>query len=434
MDRKLDMLEQVIWLIDQGAGINFGIIARVSGVLTEQILRKSLDVVQQKYPSLKNKIIDGHEPRFAFDDVPKIPLSTMKRRDDYHWIEEIEKGMKKSFPWSIGPLARVVLLVSKDKCDLVFSFCHVIGDGVSGIKFVEDVLKVAGQLCRGETPPLESTLPILPSNLDLMRKDLKFKPEFLDISGRIMRVFHKPVDLKGDQEVPPDKRCTRVIQRTISPAETKKLAERCKKEKTTIQGVLCAAVLQTLVEEIRKCQEVTKRGSLMIGCNSPVNSRRHLSIDVGDNMGNFVTNAFHWQLVDNHSSIWNEARKIQKSIQREIKYGRDIKAIHNIGSVLKVNSTPMDVVNTLSQAVPPVAVSNMGRLDIPGKFGDLILEDIHATGTINLSAKSGFALVVTSLHGHITINFLYAEPYRSKERAEIMVKSVMTRLKDAITE
>jgi NRPS condensation-like uncharacterized protein len=432
MNRKLDMIEQLIWLIDQVAGVNFGIIACVSGALTEQILRKSLDIVQQKYPSLKSKIVDGHEPGFVFEDVPQIPLRTVERRDDHHWIEEIEKGMKEPFPWSIGPLVRVVLLVSKDKCDLVFSFCHIIGDGISGIKFVEDVLKVAGQLCRGETPPPVPTLPILPSFHDLIRKDLKFKPGFLDIPGRIMRIFHKPVGLKGDQEVPPEKRSTRVIQRTISPAETKKLSERCKKEKSTIQGVLCAAVLQTLVEEIRKSQDVPQRGSLMIGCNTPVNSRHYLSMDVGDNMGNFVANAFHFQLVDNNSSIWSTARKVKKSIQREIKFGRDIKAIQALDSALKANSTPMDVLKTLSEAVPPVGVSNMGQLDITGQFGDLILEDIHATGTINISVKSGFALVVTSFHGHITINFLYAEPYRSKERAEIMVKSVMKRLKEAI--
>ena len=59
MSRRLSPVEKAIWLVDQEVRQNFVMIARIShplGAITELNLRKSLDLVQEKYPPLKWKI------------------------------------------------------------------------------------------------------------------------------------------------------------------------------------------------------------------------------------------------------------------------------------------------------------------------------------------------------------------------------------------
>lgn len=439
MNRHLGALEHAMWLIDQVVPQNFVMIARLSrasGLLTnfKDVLRQALDLLQARHPVLKSKIKEGEAPEFVSVGVPEIPLNIVKRQDDHHWIEVAEKEMQVPVPWTLGPLVRVVLLESPDKCELLVTFCHVVADALSGVVFVKNLLVIVGELLKGGAIEPESRLPQLPSSLDLLRKDIKYPPEFLDIKGRIMRAFHKPVKLSGDNEVTPEKRITRVIQRILTKTETKKLISKCREKKTSVHGALCAALMQTVVNQIRKAQNVPQSGALMIGCTSPVNIRHLFTTTIGENIGNFISDAMHFQLIDDQSSLWSAARNVKKSLQKEIKFGRDIKAIRGVGEFLKLKPTPLELVTGISQMVPPVAVSNMGMLDIPEKFGDLSLEEFHFTLSINPGVGSGFAISVTGFLGVMTINFLYSEPYLSKDRVQIMVENTLERLKDALQE
>lgn len=437
MNRPLSALEHLAWIVDQAVSQNFVIAASISCVasaLTGPFLRKALDILQQKHPPLKCRIKDKEVPEYTSDDVPQIPLHIIERKGDEHWIEIAEKEMLEPLPWRTGPMLRVVLLNSKDKSDLLVGFCHIIADATSGINFVQNLLSIVDKLSKGVAIEPEPPLPTLPSTHDLIRDDLKYPPEFLDITGRIKRAIYKPVELKGDKEVLPEERITRVIQNTLSMDDTKKLVSKSRKEKTSVHAALCAALFQTMVVQIRQQQKVSKKGSLMIGCITPINVRQHFITPVGDNIGNFITDAFHYQLINDKSSLWAAARKVKKSIQKEIKFGRDIKAVRNIGELLEHVSTPVELLRTIDDYLLPVVVTNMGRLDVPEKFGDITLEELHFTVSVNPTAKSGISLAVTTFRGRMTINFLYAEPYISKERAVNMSESIVKRLKEAIRE
>lgn len=433
MNRPLSALEHATWLIDQVISQNFVLVARVSWPLTEALLRQSLDMVQKQFPLLQCKINNEQVPEFVTGDVPAIPIRIIKRTDENHWLEETEKEILEPFPWTKGPLMRVVLLKSQEICDLLVTFCHIASDATSGVMVVKELLSIAGKMAVGETVSIKAPLSISPSSFDLLKKDLKYKPEFLDIPGRIRRVLHKPVELQGDQEVLPEKRITRIIHRVLSQDETDKLSARCKKEKTSVHAALCAAFMQAVVEQIRYSQ-IRKKGPFMISCVTPVNIRQLFNRDTTGDIGYYISHALHYQLIYDGSSLWTAAKRVKKSLQRELDYGRDIKGLLSEGDLLTEYPSPIDMVRGLNDSYPPLAVTNMGRLDIPEQFGNLKLEELHFAVSINPSVKSGFAIAATSFRGGITINFLYAEPYISKKRAELMVESTMKRLKDAIRE
>jgi len=429
MNRPLSALEHAALLLDQGIPQNFVMVARVGGKLTETILRKSLDVVQKRHPPLQCKIVEGSKPKFSSEDVPKIPIRIIERKSEKHWIEEIEKEMVEPFPFTKGPFVRVIQLTSRDQCDLIFTFCHIIADGTSGINLVRNVLRIAGKLSLGEQPEEESPLPQLPSSLELLREDLKFKPEFLDIAGRIMHLFHKPVELKGDREVPMEKRITRVISSTLSPEETNKLATKCKEVGTSVHSIITGAFLQAIVEQIRSQKDVSQKGPLMIGCTTPVNMRNLFSVSIDEEIGDYISHALHFQLIDENVSVWQAAKKVKKSLDREFKFRRDVKATSGIGELLGLFTSPMEIVKALENEFPPVAVTNMGRLNVSEQYGDLKLLELHCAVSINPACKSGFAIAVTTHRKKMTLNFLYAEPYISSERAKVIVENTIDRLK-----
>jgi NRPS condensation-like uncharacterized protein len=437
MSRPLSDIEKAIWMVDQEVRQNFVMVVSLShesGPLTESVLRQALDMVKAKHPPLRWKIKEGDIPEFVSDNVPQIPLHIIQRKDDNHWLEVTEKEMDEAFPFTEGPFARVVLLSSKNKSDLLVTFCHIATDATSGVTVVKELLTIAGKLRKGETPEPEPSLPEPPSSVEVLRKDLKYPPAFLDISTRIKQALHKPVELPGDRDVPPEKRITRIIHNVLIPEVLKKLVARCKKEKSSVHTALCAAFFQAVMEQIRKKQDLPKKGSLMLGCITAVNIRHLFTQPMEEDIGYFISFSVHYQMVNENSSLWSIARKIRKAMHKEIKYGRDIKAILGVGEALKEFSKPIDLVRAINSSNPPVAATNLGRVDIPVQYGDLILEKLHFPVAIHFDTKNGLAIAVTTFRNQLTLNLLYAEPYISKDTANIINDSMMKRLKEAIRE
>ena len=431
MKRPLSPVEHVNWLIDQVIPQNFVMVAGISGQLAGDFLRRSLDIIQDKYALLKCKVIGLEGPEFVSGDVPGIPLRIIDRKDENHWLEETEKEIHEPFPWAKGPLMRVVLLTSMDKCDLLLTFCHIASDATSGVAIANDLLCTLSRLSSGEDIAFKTALSLSPSSLDLLKKDLKFKPKFLDFPGHAWRTLYKIKELQGDGETLPEKRMTRIIQDIISEDETNRLINRCKAKKTSVHGVLCAALMQAVVEEIRFSGE-GKRGPLMISCVTPVNIRKYFIRPIGEDIGYYISHALHSQLIDDRSSLWIAANRVKKSLQRELDFGRDIKGLLSDGDLMTRYSSPLELVRGLNETYPPLAVTNMGRVDIPQQFGNLKLEKFHFAVSINPSVKNGFALAVTNFNGLTILNFLYAEPYLLKQRAVKLVENTMKRLKAAV--
>lgn len=437
MNRPLSTQEQVLWKLDQASSQNFVMIARISGMpgeITdfEPALRQGLDMVQQKHPPLKCKFKEGTPPGFIYEDVPPIPLRIIERTGDDHWVEVAENEMKEPMPWTNGPLVRVVLLASGDNCDLLASFCHVAADAASAITFAKNLLPVVDALLRGKKLTPEAPLSPLPPLTDLLKKDLEFEDDLQDTTIGKTGETHEPKVFIGDKAVSPETRITRVIQKILDREKATKFTALCKKENTSVHGAICAALLQAVVEKIRDSQGVPKNGPLKIACMTPVNIRHQFAEPVGEGMGNFISDAIHFQPIDESSSLWEAAREVKKALQRELKLGNDIKGIYGIDEFFGKFNTPPDVFIALNELLPPFVITNIGKLDIPEQFGQLVLENLHFTAAVNPGAPAGLGIAVTSFRGEITLNFLYLEPLLSYQTANSVIDSIMKRLQEAL--
>jgi NRPS condensation-like uncharacterized protein len=405
----------------------------LSGKLTHlpSLLRQALDILRQRYPSLNCRIKKGKTPEFVTGNVPEIPLRIIQRKGRDHWVEESENQMLEPLPWTKGPMVRLVLMEAQDQWDLLLTFCHLTTDAASGVKFLKHLLTITDRLSGGETPDVEPPLPGLPPVDDLLREEVKQRAQALAGQESTGEQTLKPVDLQGDREVPVEQRKTRIIPRQLTKTELKKLMVKSRKEKATVHSAFCAALLQTMAEQIRLSRQVPQKGPLFMGCISAVNIRHLFKQPPGDNLGNFISNALHYQLIDDGASLWEAARETKKSLQAHLDAGQDINMRLAAGSLLQPNETPIELITRVKDLFPPTGVTNMGQLDIPERFGNILLENLQYNPSINPSIKNGFGLSVSAFGNHTTLNFLYAEPFISKERANQMAESAMKRLKDA---
>lgn len=436
MDRPLSSGEHLLWLIDRAVPQNFVMVARLlplSGKLTHLplLLKQALDILRQRYPSLNCRIKKGKKLEFVTSNVPKIPLRIIQQKGDDHWVIESENQMLKPLPWAKGPMVRVVLMEAQNQWDLLMTFCHLTTDATSGVKFLKHLLTIIDRLARGETPGVEPPLPGLPPVDDLLREEVKQRAQALASQESTGEQTLKPVNLQGDREVPVEQRKTRIIPRQLTKTELKKLMVKSRKEKATVHSAFCAALLQTMAEQIRLSLQVPQKGPLLMGCISAVNIRHLFKQPPGDNLGNFISNALHYQLIDDGTSLWEAARETRKSLQAHLDAGQDINMRLAAGSLLRPNETPIELITRLKDLFPPTGVTNMGQLDIPERFGNILLENLHYNPAINPAIKNGFGLSVSAFGNHTTLNFLYAEPFISKERANQMAESAMKRLKNA---
>ena len=447
--RPLNVNERLLWSIDQNVPLSFVMIAHLTGRLNKTVLKQALNIVRGREPALKCEIkFKKDKPVYDRNWLSDIPLKIETRKDSDRWLTIAEEEMQEPLKQKRKPLVRVRHLVSpgNDESDLLITFSHVIADATSGVIFVKKLLSTANALRKyqGEnflTKPLLFMHKLLnflehpvhtfssvmlkrrlPAPVDLL-KDKTGSPMTKADSDPDNR---EPVTLPLDREVPATERKNRVIHKMLTKKEAKKILSRCRKEKTTVHGTICAALLQALVMDIkennRKNNGEVKNGPLKIGCLTPVNIRRHLSMDVGDNMGNFISNAVHFQLIDDKVPLWEAAGNVKKALQEELDSGNDIKGLINWGK----NTSPENVLKDIDKLNIPAAVTNLGFLDIDEQFGSLTLNNLHFTVSMNPTVPIGIA--VTSFHGPITLNFIYLEPCLKKERAENIVENTMKRL------
>ena len=94
---------------------------------------------------------DGN-PEFIPSSVP-IWLRVVRRANNTQWLHEVEKQL--AFPFELGdrPLLRVVLVQGEAVSELILVVHHSIGDGVSAMYLVRDLLRSMEGYGLEELPP-----------------------------------------------------------------------------------------------------------------------------------------------------------------------------------------------------------------------------------------------------------------------------------------
>jgi hypothetical protein len=356
--RTLGAREHIFWLMDQKHPVHLTVTAEVKGFTTLQGWRDALDAVQRRHPILSTSIDRNEEgqPALYRADAAPIPLRVVDGRVQGRWELELDREMAVRFTPEQAPLIRSVLIHKPQSAVLILIAHHAIADGMSLVFLIRDLLQVlsGGQI---EALSFSSTAEELLSNLP--------KGVVQTEASQAGAPQSEPAPYLEGKGLAP-----RATARKLDEHLTAALKERARREGTTVQGALCAA----LVLAGRKTSSTWRKRSVRV--MSPVNVRAHLG--AGEACGVYLGGAGKVTFQPGDSrAFWELARFAKKEISPSQTFQSLSASLHGLEAIMTKH---MDVETAANIAATAFArdlmVSNLGEMPYESKFGRLRLEAV----------------------------------------------------------
>lgn len=154
--RPVDALERLFYRYSDRNPVHFMLVAEFDDVLDEDAVRSALELLSRRHPLLQVHVEDRQGGRLGFHRIENPEPVPLRVVETTNWQAVAAEEFVEPFDRSRAPLMRAVLLVDATSSALLLTIDHTIGDGISTIQALRDVLAVLN----GETLPV---LPVPPS-------------------------------------------------------------------------------------------------------------------------------------------------------------------------------------------------------------------------------------------------------------------------------
>lgn len=433
--RPLTPFERTMVVMSDGATLNACVISRVRGPLTEAGLTTALAGVQRRHPLLRVRIVDGRS--YTEEAVPAIPLHVLDC-DEHSTTAIVERELSAPLPVERGPLIRVSWLRHKSNLGtLVFTFHHVIGDGVSSAILVRDLIGAAAGTLNLPFRSLDTVTPleeILPAELRGWRGHWRFLRLFARSLWRAA-THGRPLQLRVARWVPPAERTIHVLGRSLKGAFLGALAKKAHAEHTGVHGALAAAICMAVAGDGR----AVKTTPVLFG--SMVDVRDHLEPVMGEEFGVYAGFSQFRELIDPCGDLWEVARRVQAELVRDAQQHRPLTMLRMVRLGMKWSGMgrrpTAEVANRFAQAAPVtgglsfVQSLPQARLSIEPKVGPLEIETLHFAASP--SAMGDMTFVASLFAGHLQLHAMWPEPAIDEAQANSIVDGVIARLEAAVS-
>ncbi len=370
--RPIGAFEKIFWLLDQHSPVHFTIAAEIDGATTDVEWHTAFAKIQQHYPMLSVAISeDGTQLQQAPNTG--IPLRIVYGAQD-NWQKELEKELSITFDYTKAPLMRAVLIRQERNTVLLLTMHHGIGDAMSVIYILRDLL----QVMNGQALPAPH--PFAPSLDDLLgfMPGVKANPTHAHLPEEEKRhVFPAPV-----------------TQRLQLPAElTRRLIERARTEATTVHGAITAAMA------IAARQLNTDWQHAPIRILTPTSARAY--VNAGENTGVYLNSPVVPYDPANTPALWDLAREGKARITE---HTNPAHLAEGVGHLREAVLNGLDVAGAAQLLqfglTHELFISNLGRLPYGPDFGRLQLSAVWGPATFTGLADTqamGIACVGTGI-------------------------------------
>lgn len=407
--------------------------AHGTGRVTVEQVREAMHVIYDRHPFLRCRIT-GEAEKYVFNfDVPFDSVSfevvELKPTDDF--TSAVDTQLNSTLPTG-GPLWAARLMHTPEAGDkdglerwtLLLLLSHSIADGRSVTMLLDELGSILAELLQGGTPdrtsrpipdPIEAQL-VPHGTIDGFNAMFeKWQSQFDHITPW---ATNEATDLTGQH-------CH--ITCTVHDADfSKRLAERCHREGTTMQGAFAAAYAMGIAE----CRD--SEGAIDIDTLTPVDlrSKSDRDIDPHELACKIITLPTGSKDVSSTSDPWVLARDYKKMLTQQFQemaslpfeFGRD-----DIASFLSGFIAPPNEFNH------GLNVSNLGRLPTDGDHGPIQIEGIDLVANIK---GMGFPILVEicSYRGQLRCTYTWIEPLISREHALKLIGIAESRLESMVDE
>ncbi|MFX1267904.1 MAG: condensation domain-containing protein [Promethearchaeota archaeon] len=414
---------------------NISIVARLKGFISKEDLRKGLKKVRHQHPLLGVRIYldENYDTWFTSKNVPENPLKVVQRKSEKDWYQELLNEYKIRFKVERGPLARFILLQSSEISEIIITCHHIICDGTSMAILARDLLLYLGDPDREvqimPDPPL-ATPEIFPT-------DTTPGKMIMVVINKMNKMWQKKKVIFDDEDVDNIFRAYwnnftfKVISVELTKIETSDLSKRCRQHKVTLNSALNTAFLAARYD-IRGHFKGGRRNILI-----PVNTRKRYIKPVGENFGLYAA-GFQFELSYNpKKDFWENAKIFNENVREKLKINKVFKMVALMGLIdkslsetqsfsflgklvppnfsryEKIHSFSIDKKNIANkmtrkkiEKVPGLAVTNLGLLDYPSKYGSLELDRFIFVTSASPLMELVISAVTVSGRLTFTINYL----------------------------
>ena len=353
LSRQLGAFEHFIWSTDQYSPCHFAYVVRITGPLTANALRRGLAAVQARHPLLRSAIVMRENGPWFVPTPLRIPLRVDSRLNAEAWLSEVAQELADPFSPGTAPLIRVVFLRGSKTSELIFTVHHSIGDGLSTLYFVRDLLLAIS----GET--LEQ-LPLPPPADRFVLNDAP-------CSG--------PEVTKCVEALP--KPGTPIITTAELEADTLQvLIKRSRAEGTTVHATFTAALLFSAQSEFESEEPISALQPL---------SLRSLNSQMGENFALYISAGIASLQEGVGLDLWGVARSIKKQLEPALDPNNLSARYSALRSFLSSNPNPSQVYSHYRRGVThQLVVSNKGRLPFESQIGRLRIDAIWSVPNVEI--------------------------------------------------
>jgi hypothetical protein len=429
--RALSPMEQTFCIADEICSFNFTMHCELSGELAEEGLRMALDKVQARHPLLRMHL-DGEvgEVRFLPGTGP-IPLRIAERPVSA-LVAECEHELHTRFDGRQGPMVRCVLMRhGPAHATLLVTFHHLIGDGISGSLLLRDLFRA----WRGEDlvilPLAESADRHLPATARGFQGFTRLVSLLGQRLGRTLShggIRYLPVERPASY----GERQAAVRMLRFEPKLVSVLADRARREHTTVHGALSAAILMASRPEL---------GPLPahVAFSSALNMRDRFSPAIGDDLGLFATLVYSAHLVDDKTGFWPLARELKAGLNEAVDSGQPFLGITALPRWIMYRFRKAGRGEPGKQAVTTAfhrgmvkafALTNIGKVNIVAENGPIRISALGFVASPSVLAASAFT--AATIGGTLCLNSIVMEPVVSRGTQDRILERVQSLIRSAI--
>lgn len=430
-ERSLSPMEQTFYIADEICSLNFTMHCEISGELEEESLCAALAKVQARHPLLRMRL-DGEDGMLRYrPGTGRIPVR-ISEGPISAVVAECEHELHAGFDGRRGPMARCVLMRhGPAHATLLVTFHHLIGDGISGSLLLRDLFRAL----RGEDldilPLAESAdrhLPATARGFQGFTRLVRMVGQRLGRALRYGRVRYLPVDRSASYV----ERQAAVRMLRFEPELVSALANRARREHTTVHGALSAAIVIASRPELGP-------PPWHIAFSSALNMRDRFSPSIGDDLGLYATLVYSTHLVDDKTDFWPLARELKAGLNAAVDSGQPFLGIAALPRWIMYRYRRAGRGEPGRQAAAKVfhrgmvkafALTNIGKVAIVADNGPI---RISALGfVVSPSVLGASAFTAATLDGTLCLNSIVMEPVVSRDTQDRILERVQSLLCAAI--
>ena len=417
-------------------------VARIRGYVTGEMLEQAVGKVQQQHALLRACIKEDteHNLWFSSGGVQGIPIEIATRNDEQDWIAIHSEAMKIPFDFESRPAIRFILVQSPHVSELIILCHHIICDGMSLAYLARDLMLHLGD------PGIMVDVVEAPPAIDLENLPEDVSQSFL-VKSLIRRMNRKWLedseyfDFQDYRELCKaywDSYSHAVFSIELAEEETSSLVERCRLEQTTVNSSLATAFCgaQSFLE-----WEKFHQPKIMVAADL----RDRIPYSPGEGMGMYAGGTELEFKYNHKQSFWENTRRFNQQVQRKYTNKNlfsdmlnwlyleptilDAIPFKEVGGLVTPESNrfeklsafrkkqdvvlsilKQDNLDSLDTKLWGTAVTNLGRLDFPRKYGSLVLDRLilQPGGGVPL-AKVNLVIGAVTCSGKLSLIIEFAE-------------------------